>query len=66
MSQGGGTLYDLTDQLRQISPEHLDLFASHSDDEFQIAFDSLLGKALAGLELPNPARGAGVREKTTT
>ena len=50
MSHDGGTLYDLTDQLRQRSPEHLDLFASHSDDEFQIAFDSLLGKALAGLE----------------
>ena len=50
MSQGGGTLYDLTDQLRQQSPEHLDLFASLSDDDFQTAFDSLLGKALAGLE----------------
>ncbi len=50
MSHGTGTLYDLTSQLRQQSPEHLDLFASLSDDEFQIAFDSLLGKALAGLE----------------
>ena len=50
MSQGTGTLYDLTGQLRQQSPEHLDLFASLTDDEFQIAFDSLLGKALAGLE----------------
>lgn len=50
MSQGTGTLYDLTNQLLQQSPEHLDLFASLTDDEFQIAFDSLLGKALAGLE----------------
>lgn len=50
MSQGTGTLYDLTDQLLQQSPEHLDLFASLTDDEFQIAFDSLLEKALAGLE----------------
>ena len=50
MNQGAGTLYDLTDKLRQQSPEHLDLFASLSDDEFQSAFDSLLGKALAGLE----------------
>jgi hypothetical protein len=50
MSQGSSTLYDLTGQLRQQSPEHLDLFASLSDDDFQIAFDSLLGKALAGLE----------------
>lgn len=50
MSQDGGTFYDLTDQLRQQSPEHLDLFASLSDDDFQIAFDSLLSKALAGLE----------------
>ena len=50
MSQGTGTLYDLTNQLLQQSPEHLDLFASLSEDDFQIAFDSLLGKALAGLE----------------
>jgi len=50
MSREGGTFYDLTDQIRQRSPEHLDLFASLSDDDFQIAFDSLLGKALAGLE----------------
>lgn len=50
MSQGTGTLYDLTNQLLQQSPEHLDLFASLTDDDFQIAFDSLLGKALAGLE----------------
>lgn len=50
MSQGSSTLYDLTGQMRQHSPEHLDLFASLSHDEFQIAFDSLLGKALAGLE----------------
>lgn len=50
MNQEGSTFYDLTDQLRQQSPEHLDLFASLSDDDFQIAFDSLLSKALAGLE----------------
>lgn len=50
MSKRAGTLYELTDQLRWQSPEHLDLFASLSDDDFQIAFDSLLGKALAGLE----------------
>jgi hypothetical protein len=50
MSMAGGTLFDLTDQLRQQSPEHLDVFASLSDDEFQVAFDSLLNKALAGLE----------------
>lgn len=50
MSQDGGTFYDLTNQLRQQSPEHLDLFASLSDDDFQFAFYSLLSKALAGLE----------------
>lgn len=50
MSLEGGTLFDLTNQLRQQSPEHLDVFASLSDDEFQVAFDSLLNKALAGLE----------------
>lgn len=50
MSQAAGTLYDLADQLRHQSPEHLDLFASLADDDFQIAFDALLGKALAGLE----------------
>jgi len=50
MSTSKGSLYDLTDQLRRQSPEHLDLFASLSDDEFQIAFDSLLSKSLAGME----------------
>lgn len=50
MSSGNGSLYDLTDQLRQQSPEHLDLFASLSDEEFQAAFDSLLNKSLAGME----------------
>lgn len=46
----GGTFYDLIDQLRQRSPQHLDLFASLSDDEFQVAFNALLGNALAGME----------------
>ncbi len=50
MTLEGGTLYDLTEHLRQCSPEHLDLFASLSDDDFQVAFDSLLNKALAGIE----------------
>jgi hypothetical protein len=50
MSRDGGTLYDLTEHLRLRSPEHLDLFASLNEEEFQIAFDSLLGKALAGME----------------
>lgn len=50
MSTQGDTLYDLTSQLRQNSPGHLDLFASLSDNEFQVAFDALLGKALAGME----------------
>ncbi len=50
MSLEGGTLFDLTKHLSQQSPEHLDLFASLTDDQFQLAFDSLLNKALAGLE----------------
>lgn len=50
MSGGGNTLYDLTEQMRQNSPAHLDLFASLTDNDFQIAFDSLLGKALTGME----------------
>ncbi len=50
MSAQGGSLYDLTSQLSQSSPGHLDLFASLSDHEFQVAFDALLGKALAGME----------------
>jgi hypothetical protein len=50
MSEGSSTLYELTDRIRQFSPEHLDVFASLSDDEFQFAFDSLLGKALDGME----------------
>lgn len=50
MTRDGGTLYDLAEHLRLRSPEHLDLFASLNEEEFQIAFDSLLGKALAGME----------------
>ena len=50
MSLDGGTLFDLTNHLRQDSPQHLDLFASLSDDEFQVAFDALLNKVMAGLE----------------
>jgi hypothetical protein len=50
MNGGGSTLYKLIEEMRQHSPEHLDLFASLSDDDFQMAFDSLLGKALSGLE----------------
>lgn len=50
MSRDGGTLYDFTEHMRLRSPEHLDLFASLTDDEFQTAFDSLLGKALSGME----------------
>ncbi|WP_321875944.1 hypothetical protein [Burkholderia cenocepacia] len=50
MNDAGSTLYDLIEELRMRSPEHLDLFAALSDDDFQIAFDSLLGKALAGME----------------
>jgi hypothetical protein len=50
MNNGSSSLYDLTEHLRQHSPEHLDLFASLSDDDFQMAFDLLLGKALAGME----------------
>jgi hypothetical protein len=50
MSDGSSTLYDLADRLRQFSPEHLDVFASLSDDEFQLTFDALLGKALDGME----------------
>jgi hypothetical protein len=50
MSLEGGTLFDLADQLRQQSPEHLDLFASLTDDQFQLAIDTLLNKAWSGLE----------------
>lgn len=50
MSEGTSTLYELTDRIRQFSPEHLDVFASLSDDEFQTTFDALLGKALDGME----------------
>ncbi len=50
MSKQGNTLYALTNQIRQFSPHHLDVFASLTDDQFKLAFDSLLGKALEGME----------------
>ena len=50
MSKQGNTLYALTNQISQFSPQHLDVFASLTNDQFKIAFDSLLGKALAGME----------------
>lgn len=44
------SLFGLFDAIRKSSPEHLDLFASLSDADFHTAFDSLLAKALAGME----------------
>jgi len=50
MSNGSSSLYELTDQIREFSPEHLDVFASLTDDQFELTFDALLGKALDGME----------------
>lgn len=44
------SLFGFFETIRKSSPEHMDLFASLSDAEFQTAFDSLLGKALAAME----------------
>lgn len=50
MSPQASTLFGLVEEIRQFSPEHLDLFASLSDDQFQQTFDFLLAKALAAME----------------
>jgi len=50
MSPQASSAFGLVEEVRQFSPEHLDLFASLSDDQFQQAFDFLLAKALAAME----------------
>jgi hypothetical protein len=44
------TFYDLIEQLRLSSPRYLDLLTSPSDEDFQSAFDRLLGEKLTEME----------------
>jgi hypothetical protein len=45
-----GTAEDLTERLKRNAPAYLDLFTAQTDQEFEQAFDTLLEKAVAGLE----------------
>jgi hypothetical protein len=45
-----GTALDLVDQIHRKAPEYLDLLTAGTDDEFELAFDAVLGKAITHLE----------------
>jgi len=40
----------LVDQIKRKAPEYLDLLTAETDDDFEAAFDAILGKAIASLE----------------
>src|SRR5579864_9010839 len=50
MTDRKGTVLDLAERLERRAPEYLDLFTAQTDPEFEKAFDTLLEKAVAGLE----------------
>lgn len=45
-----GSALALIDQIRRKAPAYLDLLTAPNDDEFEKAFDSILEKAITGLE----------------
>jgi hypothetical protein len=50
MSIHAGSLEDYTERFRRRAPESLDLFSAETDEEFEKAFDTLIERAVAGLE----------------
>jgi hypothetical protein len=44
------TVFGLVEKLRRKAPEYLDLITAETDEDFEKAFDTLLEKAIAGLE----------------
>jgi len=50
MSEGQSSLLDYTEILKRKAPETLDLLTAQNDEEFEIAFDALLQKAVEQLE----------------
>ena len=51
MKQLTNNAYELVEQIRRKAPEYLDLLTAQTDDEFDHAFDAILGKAVSSLEL---------------
>jgi hypothetical protein len=50
MTPDGNSLFDLLQLMMQKEPQVVSLLTAQSDSEFDIAFDSVLGKAIAHLE----------------
>ena len=46
MTAMGDSALDLIERIKRKAPEYLDLFTAQTDEEFEIAFDALLGKAI--------------------
>lgn len=50
MSREADSAFELVERIRRKAPEYLDLLTADNDDDFEAAFDVLLGKAIAHLE----------------
>src|SRR5215470_15848345 len=50
MTDGQGTAYELIEIIKRKAPEYLDLLTAETDEEFEKAFDALLGQAVGHLE----------------
>ena len=50
MTVPNDTAYDLVERIKRKAPAYLDLLTAETDEEFETAFDAVLGKAIARLE----------------
>ena len=50
MNKGADSAEDLVDRIKRKAPEYLDLLTADTDADFEAAFDTILGKAIASLE----------------
>src|SRR5438552_886085 len=57
------TALALVETLKRKAPEYLDLFTAQTDADFEKAFDALLEKSVAGLEI-NKSNFANLDEET--
>jgi hypothetical protein len=51
MSDQSNTLLSLVEEIRRKAPEYLDLFTAETEQDFEKAFEALLERAVAGLEV---------------
>lgn len=65
MAEQDSTLLTLMDRLKAKAPEYVDLMVAENDEVFEAAFDSLLEKAVHGLE-KNSKNFSGMNEEGLT